>query len=288
MGDPKFNANEVNKQECLRKMVKNKVTTTVKLILFITVISLATSCASKKDVIYFQDLRSGVTERTISPNSIKVQSGDKLSIVVNSKDPQLSNLFNLPVTSQIVGVRGSSSQQMSCYTIDQQGNIDFPIIGLIHVSGMSRTEIAQKIKQLIISNNFIKDPIVTVEFANLYVAVLGEVNRPGRYAVDRDNLTLIDAISMAGDLTIYGNRNKVTIIREKDNKQTTYMVDLRSANDLFSSPAYYLQQGDVVYIEPNTVRARQSTVNGNNVLSTSFWMSVASLATTIALFFIRR
>lgn len=269
-------------------MVKNKITTTVKLILFIAVISLATSCASKKDIIYFQDLKSGMTERTISPNSIKVQSGDKLSIVVNSKDPQLSNLFNLPVTSQLVGVRGSSSQQMSCYTIDQQGNIDFPIIGLIHVAGMSRTEIAQKIKQLIISNNFIKDPTVTVEFANLYVAVLGEVNHPGRYAVDRDNLTLLDAISMAGDLTIYGNRNKVTIIREKDNKQTTYMVDLRSANDLFSSPAYYLQQGDVIYIEPNTVRARQSTVNGNNVLSTSFWMSVASLATTIALFFVRR
>lgn len=256
--------------------------------IMIVSILILTGCASKKDVVYFQDLNAGTTERVISPSTIRVHTGDKLSIVVNSKDPQLANIFNLPVTSRLVGVQGSSSQQMSVYTIDDAGNIDFPFLGEIHVAGLERAEIAQKIKQMLITRDLIKDPVVTVEFANLYISILGEANKPGRYAVDKDRLTLLDAISMAGDLTIYGDRSKIRVLREQGNRQTTYLVDLRSANDLFSSPAYYLQQGDVIYIEPNNVRARQSTVNGNNVLSTSFWMSVASLATTIALFFVRK
>ena len=122
---------------------------------------------------------------------------------------------------------------------------------------------------------------------NLAISVLGEVGKPGRYNIDRDKITLLDAISMAGDLTIYGKRDNVYVMRNEGGKQTSYQVNLLSAQDVYSSPAYYLQQNDVIYVEPNSVRARQSTVNGNNVRSTSFWISLASLLTTITVLFVK-
>ena len=122
---------------------------------------------------------------------------------------------------------------------------------------------------------------------NLTISVLGEVGKPGRYNIDRDKITLLEAISMAGDLTIYGKRDNVYVMRNEGGKQTSYQVNLLSAQDVYSSPAYYLQQNDVIYVEPNSVRARQSTVNGNNVRSTSFWISLASLLTTITVLFVK-
>ena len=152
---------------------------------------------------------------------------------------------------------------------------------------MKREEIASYIKNELISKNLVKDPVVTVEFMNLAISVLGEVSKPGRYNIDRDKITLLDAISMAGDLTIYGKRDNVYVMRNEGGKQTSYQVNLLSAQDVYSSPAYYLQQNDVIYVEPNSVRARQSTVNGNNVRSTSFWISLASLLTTITVLFVK-
>ena len=121
-----------------------------------------------------------------------------------------------------------------------------------------------------------------VEYANLAVSVLGEVTRPGRYAIDRDNFTVLDALSVAGDLTIYGRRENVKVIRNVGNQKQVFSIDLCNAASLTSSPVFYLQQGDMVYVAPNDMRARQSTVNGNNVLSTSFWISLASLLTSVA------
>lgn len=111
---------------------------------------------------------------------------------------------------------------------------------------------------------------------------MGEVNRPGQYKISKDKVTILDALSMAGDLTIYGKREKVLVMREENGKQHVYGINLCSGNHIYSSPVYYLQQNDVVYVEPNGTRARQSTVNGNNVRSTSFWISLASLLTSIA------
>lgn len=124
---------------------------------------------------------------------------------------------------------------------------------------------------------------MTVEFANLCISVLGEVNNPGRFSIDRDKLTVLDALSMAGDLTIYGNRSKVMVLRQEGDVQRVYGLNLTSGNHVYTSPAFYLQQNDVVYVEPNAVKARQSTVNGNNVRSTSFWISLASLLTSIGI-----
>lgn len=249
------------------------------------------SCGSSKEVVYFQDLRPGETEIKLPEvKAITVRPEDKISIIVNSRDPQLTDLFNLPYVSRQLGqslrtngVTTSSNQGVSAYTVDANGKIDFPVLGKIHVAGMKREEIAECIKNELIKENLVKDPVVTVEFANLCISVLGEVNSPGRFSIDRDRLTILDALSMAGDLTIYGNRSKVMVLRQEGDVQRVYGLNLTSGEHIYSSPAYYLQQNDVVYVEPNEVKARQSTVNGNNVRSTSFWISLASLLTSVAI-----
>lgn len=170
--------------------------------------------------------------------------------------------------------------------------------GLKHIFGYSLTMMHEEervglkiyalcIKEELISKNLVKDPVVTVEFMNLTVSVLGEVANPGRFNIDKDRLTLLDALSMAGDLTVYGKRENVLVQREENGKKTLYRVNLNSGYDLYASPVYYLQQNDIVYVEPNSVRARQSTVNGNNVRSTSFWLSLASLLTTITVLIVK-
>lgn len=246
------------------------------------------SCGTSKDVVYFQDLKPGESEITMPEvKAITVQPEDKISIIVNSRDPQLTNLFNLPYISKQLGstsqTGNGNNQGISGYTVDAEGNIDFPVLGKVHVAGLKREEIAEQIKNELITKNLVKDPVVTVEFMNLCVSVMGEVNNPGRFAIDRDRLTILDALSMAGDLTIYGNRQKVLVLRQEKGQQRVYGVNLTSGEHVYTSPAYYLQQNDVVYVEPNSVRSRQATVNGNNVRSTSFWISLASLLTSIGI-----
>lgn len=261
------------------------------LLLLLVGVAALSSCGSSKQVVYFQDLKPGETEIKLPEvKAITVRPEDKISIIVNSRDPQLTDLFNLPFVSRQLGQtlrNGStytgSNQGVSVYTVDSDGKIDFPVLGKIYVAGMKREEIAEHIKGELIKENLVKDPVVTVEFANLCISVLGEVNNPGRFSIDRDRLTILDALSMAGDLTIYGNRYKVMVLRQEGDTQRVYGIDLTSGNHIYSSPAYYLQQNDVVYVEPNAVKARQSTVNGNNVRSTSFWISLASLLTSVAI-----
>lgn len=245
------------------------------------------SCSTPKEITYFQDVTPNDSIVIANPVPVTFQAGDKLSIIVKSKNPELSDLFNLPTVSYRVGqgVNSSlynSSQNVSLYTVDSEGNIDFPVLGKIKIGGLKREEVAALIKGMLIGRDLVKDPVVTVDFANLYFSVLGEVNHPGQYSIDRDQVTLLDAISKAGDLTIYGQRDSVTVLREVNGQRKSYSVSLLSWKNLSSSPAYYIKQNDVVYVRPNDTRARQSTVNGNNVRSTSFWISLASLLTSVA------
>ena len=181
----------------------------------------------------------------------------------------------------------TSGSRASGYTVDKRGYIKFPVLGSLSIEGKTREEVALSIETELVKRDLLKDPIVTVDFVNLCISVLGEVNKPGRFNIDRDNLTLLDALSLAGDLTIYGKRTKIVVLREEGGKQTSYEVNLCSVKDLYASPAYYLSQNDVVYVEPNSMRARQSTVNGNNVRSTSFWMSLTSLLMSITFFIVK-
>lgn len=247
---------------------------------------LAVGCGSIKDVSYFQDVNSEDTVRTVKPYVISFQPGDKFSIIVSSKDPKLAALFNLPVVTYQAGstIAGMSSSynQVSLYTVDTKGDIDFPVLGKIHVGGQTREELAALIKGMLIGRDLVKDPVVTIDYGSMYFSVIGEVNKPGQYTIDHDQITLLDAISKAGDLTIYGLRDSVMVMREFNGQQVSYTTDLTNWKKLISSPAYYIHQNDVVYIKPNNTRKRQRTVNGNTVTSTSFWVSIASLLTSIS------
>ena len=255
-----------------------------KLLQLLTVIFLLNSCSTPQ-VAYFQDVLPGTSAQVSKSLDIRVRPEDQLSIIVNCKDPQLANLFNLSYTPLRIGQYHSTegqSQGISGYLVDKSGNIDFPVVGKIHVEGLSREEIASHIKNELISKDLVKDPVVTVNFQNMTYSVMGEVAHPGRFNIDKDHITLLEALSAAGDLTIYGNRSRVLVQREEGDKRVFHQVNLNSAKDLHASPVFYLQQNDVVYIEPNNMKARQATVNGNNVRSASFWMSLTSLLTTIS------
>lgn len=238
------------------------------------------SCGGLKQISYFQDSEPGASVDLAPVQTITVDVADKLSIVVSSKNPVLAVMFNLPTVTYRTGSNSSDpsngSGQVSFYTVDSNGNIDFPVLGTIHVGGLTREQIAEKIKDEIVSNNYIKDAVVTVEFADLYVTVLGEVKSPGRVQLDKDKVTILDVISKAGDLTIDGLRTNIKVFREENGRQVCYNVDLTSSENIFTSPVYYMHQDDVVYVEPNRKKARQSTVNGNNVVSASFWISIGT------------
>ncbi len=243
------------------------------------------SCSTPKQISYFQDSDNVNGARIAAPKEITIKPKDKISILVNCKSQELTALFNLPEISYRIGQNSTtaSSNNASGYTVDEDGDISFPVLGKIHIAGMTRTQIAEKIKDELEFQGQATGAIVTVEYLNLNYQVLGEVNKPGTFPIQKDATTILDAIGTAGDLTIYGKRENVKLLRNNDGRQETYVVDLCSAQSLISSPAYYLQQNDVIYVEPNDVKARTSTVNGNNVRSTSFWISLASLASSVSL-----
>lgn len=244
----------------------------------------ATSCGTPKDVAYFQDLNNNPdTVITLQNRVITVKPTDKIYIGVKSKDPQISQLFNL-----MGETRGSSANNLSqdayYYTVDSKGDIDFPVVGKIQVAGLTREEIAEKVRKSLVDASLVKDPTITVSLSNLHYSMMGEVAKPGQYAIEDEKVTILDAISKAGDLTIQGRRNDVMVLRQENGHQKIYKIDLCSGKDIFSSPAYYLQQNDVVYVTPNDTKKRSSTLNGNTVQSTGFWLSISSLLVTVLTF----
>ena len=245
------------------------------------VVVFCTSCASSKKVVYLQDVVPLKQQDIEQKYEVYVHNDDLLAIMVNSKNPELALPFNMPmVTYQLgSGSTNSGSQRVLGYLVDGNGDIDFPILGKLHVAGLTRMQLTEMIKQRLIDEDLIKDPIVTVQFLNYKVSVMGEVNRPGSFNISGDRITLLEALSMAGDLTIYGRRDRVAVIREKDGKRTILMHDLRSS-DIFNSPCYYLQQNDIVYVEPNKAKAGQSEINQNK--SVGVWLSAASILVSIA------
>ena len=248
-------------------------------LIYLFAIVLFTSCHTSKEILYFQDIAVNQPEAIVGARDITVQPKDQISIMVSSKDPQLAALFNLTRVQYRAGtadLRSSNNNgEISGYTLDDKGNIDFPVIGTLHIAGMTKSQIAALIKKRLMEEDLVKDPVVTVEFMNLYFSVLGEVKTPGKYNITKDQITLLEAISMAGDLTITGKRDAIFVIREENGERVTHWVDLRS-KDIFKSPVYYLKQNDVIYVQPNKMRAGQSTINENNVKSVSLWISVAS------------
>lgn len=251
------------------------------------IVLMLSSCNSTKQITYFQDVKTGESTPIVAASPIKLQSNDKVSIIVSTSDGRLNSLFNLPLPSNNFGNVGTTnagtlnSNGVASYTIDRQGDINFPVLGKLHVAGMTREELAEYIRRELISRDLAKNPIVTVDYLNLSVSVLGEVTGPGRYPITREDYTILEALSTAGDLTITGRRDNIKVLREENGVQKVYEFDLSSGENMTSSPVYYLRQNDVIYVEPNSTKARQSTPNGNSALTPSFWISIASFAMTI-------
>ncbi len=249
----------------------------------LSVVMLA-SCANVKDIAYFQDKAIDHPEEIDKHGGIVIQPKDMISIVVSSRNPELSTMFNLPVVSYQAGseiVTSAAQQRLMGYVVDNDGYIDFPVLGEINVGGMTRWELSEYIKNTLLEKGYLNDAVVTVEFMNFKVSVLGEVNKPGTYTIEGDKVTVLQALSLAGDLTIFGKRNNVTVIREMDGERIFYNVDLCSV-DMFKSPAYNLLQNDIVYVEPSDIKARQSTLDDKGLRMTSIMISSGSLLVSVA------
>lgn len=248
-------------------------------------IALFCSCNTSKRINYFQDRDEINTTELAVVQGIKVRPGDKIAVVVKCEDMEASTLFNLLNVNQVMGSSSrfsvSGSNGIMGYTVDPDGMIDFPTLGKLPVAGKTRFEISEMVKTELANQGQARNANVVTEFMDLGVTVLGEVKTPGRQQINRDEYTILDALASAGDLTIDAKRDNVMVMRKEGDKMQSYQLDLRKGRELLSSPAYYLQQNDVVYVEPSKKKARASTVNGNTVLSTSFWISLASLAATI-------
>lgn len=250
----------------------------------LTMLFVATSCGSVKDIAYFQNKVVNDPEKIDKHAGIVIQPKDMLSIVVSSKNPELVAMFNLPVVSYQAGseiVESGYNQKLLGYVVDNDGNIDFPILGVMNVAGLTRWELSMMIKNRLIDEGLLTDAVVTVEFLNFKISVIGEVNSPGTYTIEGDKVTILQAISLARDLTIFGMRENVSVIRERDGERTIYEVNLCDV-DMFKSPAYYLQQNDVVYVQPSEVKARQSTVDDKSLRITSILVSSGSLLVSVA------
>jgi len=242
-----------------------------KYVLFVLVgIGFLTSCKTPRDITYLQDALENVPIQTQTDGNIRFLPGDKLSIFVHSRDPQLMQLFNISRS-------GASTTGSAYFTVDPKGEIDFPVLGTIKVQGFTRDQVAQNIKAELLKQNLVKDPVVNVEFYNMNFYVLGE-SGAGARPIIKDKITLIEAISLSGDLNINGLRKNVMVLRQEGDQQVPYRVDLTSANSVFNSPVYYIRQNDVVYVEPNNMAKRNSTVMGSAAYTPSFWLGMFSAA----------
>lgn len=271
------------------------------ILIAVAIVAGVTSCKTPKDITYFQGQENGQTVDVVAPNYITAQPDDRLTIVVHSRDAQLSEMFNLTIQSRQRGsnVTGRSSAaqrsqtassgngQLSVYTVDNYGNIEFPELGTLHIGGLTRQEIAQLVKDELVNRQLLKEPTVTVEFVDHSFTVLGAVGSPGRILFERDKLNLVEAISLAGDLDINGQRTNVKVYRMVDGKQKTYAVDLTDPKSVYTSPVYYIQQNDVIYVEPNNLQKRNTQPLGNSTFTPAFWISLASFAMTVALLFVK-
>lgn len=227
---------------------------------------------SPKKILYLQDMQLLGKQPIEKVHEAVIQSGDLLAITVSSMNPELAAPFNLQQGTV------SERQAMLGYQVDAKGDISFPILGRLHVEGLTRIQLTDMIKGRIQEDNLIKDPTVTMQFLNFKISMLGEVNSPGTYQVQGERVTLLEAISMAGDLTITGRRDRVAVIRESNGERIILFHDLTSA-DVFKSPCYYLQQNDIVYVEPNKAKAGTS----NQAQASRVTIAVSILTTLISI-----
>ena len=242
-------------------------------------------CNSSKRITYFGDAANEAVVALAGNGQIKIKPLDRLTVVVSSKDSELAAPFNSStsyssLSQNPLGQTGANgAQSLQIRTVDAKGMLYMPIIGDVYCVGKTRSELAEEIAAKIRQGGYISDAVVNIQFADMKIYVLGEVARPGQFDITRDKITILEALSMAGDMTIYGNRANVSVIRKDVNldKNTVYHINLLSS-EAMASPVFYLEQGDVVYVQPNKYKAATSEINQNR----AFWISIASTLLTAA------
>ncbi len=248
---------------------------------FTLLIVLFTGCTSQKKIAYFY----GVNEKSVANinqsftkgHEARICTGDMLSITVSGLDPEAVAPFNLPLVSYANpgSTQIYASPVLQSYLVDINGYINFPIIGPIKLVGLTKSEAIAHISELL--SPYLKNAIITMQFLNYKVTVLGEVLRPGQYSINNERVTVLDALGLAGDMTVYGKRENVLLIRENFGKLEFVRLNLNS-EDVFTSPYYYLQQNDILYVEPNVVRS----ISAQNIpLYLSTISTFATLVTVI-------
>jgi len=238
---------------------------------------LISSCTSRKKFIYFQGEQQVASEKASFSPSLK--KDDLLGILVLGLEPEAVLPFNLPqglLYPSNIGGYAQGAPTPPGYLIDDEGNIDFPVLGKIHLEGLSRSQAVDLLKEKLA--DYIKKPSVIMRILNYKVTVLGEVRNPGTFTIPNERITLPEALGIAGDLLITGKRNNLLVVRDIDGKKTETRIDLTS-KDVFKSNVYYLQQNDVVYVEPNRAKVNSSVLNPANV---GLAISVLSLILTMA------
>lgn len=249
--------------------------------IFALMILMLASCASSKKVAYFQNAVDGVVKRSEGLYDAKIMPKDILTITVSTTNPEAATPFNLTISNTLnaTGQMYSGSGVLQTYLVDNNGEIEYPVIGKIKVAGLTKNEcqelVKSKIKAFLAED---EDPIVTVRMSSYRVTIIGEVRSPGVIPVGTEKMSILEALASAGDLTIYGKRDNVMLIREEANGQkTVHRLNLNDAN-IISSPYYYLQQNDIVYVEPNGVQAKNSAIGS----STTIWFSFVGIVTSVA------
>lgn len=229
-----------------------------KLMLLLTVVVFATGCSSKRELSYFKDLPADQGFKTAITNaySPEIQAGDLLSISVSSLDAASNILFNTGAMQQSGDLRNrdqnaGTNLNKEGYLVGEEGNINFPIIGQIALGGLSLKEAHQKMEEELV--RYVKDPIVNVRFLNFKITVIGEVQKPTTFTIPNDRINVLEALGMAGDMTPYGKRNNVLVIREENGERNLVRLDFNS-KEVFSSPYFYLKQNDIVYVEPGALK----------------------------------
>jgi polysaccharide export outer membrane protein len=252
------------------------------ILLFVTV--LLSSCRSVKDVAYLQNSQYIDPSRSEYLYDARIMPKDVLSITVSTVNPEAAAPFNLIVRPTLQNAQSTittSGGSLQTYLVDNKGCIEFPVLGTLEVGGLTKSLCEKMIHDKIMPYlNASENPVVTVRMSNYKISVLGEVNRPGMFVVGNEKINILEALAQAGDLTIYGVRNNVKLIRENEKgKKEIHTLNLNDA-DIISSPYYYLQQNDIVYVEPNKVKARNSSIGQSTTLwltSTSILISLSSL-----------
>lgn len=248
--------------------------------IFLLLTVLFSSCGSTKKIAYLQNSDSINFEQSRFLYDARIMPKDQITISVNTTTPEVSTPFNLLLQNAYTQGRtiASGGQMLMPYLVDNEGYINFPIVGKLKVGGLTKSEaeqlVTEKIRPYMAET---ENPVVTVTMASYSVSVLGEVNRPGTFQVSREKITILEALAQAGDLTIYGVRDRVKLIREDaTGKKSVETLNLNDAN-IINSPYYYLQQNDVVYVEPNKIKAQNSKVGQ----TTTLWFSATSILVSL-------